>query len=279
MLERLIARLALFLDKYVLQKIAFLNKVPVLKNPTGFSILLLIIITLFVGQLITSLFPVPPPHVSLAAEPILAGGPKWLTNAMLSLVIIDILVLGFAFLAAAGLGLLPKNNWANLMEMLVEALYNLTESVAGHNSRKFFPWVATIFLLVIVSNYFGLLPGVGSIVVIHGVEAEHAMDSANLLATTDPALVASVAAAEEEGHGKQVPLFRSPSADLNFTLGLAFISVIMTQVFGVQSLGMKYFGKFFQNPFKNTMGFVVGLFELIAEISKLISFSFRLFGN
>ncbi len=265
MLERLIAKFAAFLEEYLLDKVGFLRKIPVIKSPTGFAILLLIIITIIVGQLITSLFPVPPPHVSLAAEPILAGGPKWLTNAMLSLVIVDIIVLGLALLAASGLGLLPKTRWAMLMEMLIEGLYNLTESVAGHNSRKFFPWVATIFLVVIVSNYFGLIPGVGSIVVIHGVDVEeageHAIVVSNQLASADPSMAATLAVAEEgEGHGKQVPLFRSPSADLNFTLGLAFISVIMTQVYGVQSLGLKYFGKYFQNPFNNGMGFVVGIF-------------------
>jgi F-type H+-transporting ATPase subunit a len=75
------------------------------------------------------------------------------------------------------------------------------------------------------------------------------------------------------------------STDLNFTVALALISVLMTQVMGVRALGVSYFTKFinvggvFKRPVFGIIDFGVGLLELVSELSKLLSFSFRLFGN
>jgi len=82
-----------------------------------------------------------------------------------------------------------------------------------------------------------------------------------------------------------VPFARALSTDLNFTLALALISVVMTQVIGVQAQGIHYFSKFlnfttmFKKPFLGFMDFIVGLLETISEFSKILSFTFRLFGN
>jgi F-type H+-transporting ATPase subunit a len=104
---------------------------------------------------------------------------------------------------------------------------------------------------------------------------------------------------EGEGTYKLAPMLRAPSTDLNFTLALAFVSVILTQYFGVKALGPGYFGKFvavrgvidaFRKPGLGCggrigtflMGLIdvaVGLVETISEFGKIISFSFRLFGN
>ncbi len=80
------------------------------------------------------------------------------------------------------------------------------------------------------------------------------------------------------------PFLRGPSTDLNFTVALALISVIMTQIIGVQAQGGRYFSKFFntltlfKKPFFGAMDFIVGLLETISEFAKILSFSFRLFG-
>jgi F-type H+-transporting ATPase subunit a len=75
-----------------------------------------------------------------------------------------------------------------------------------------------------------------------------------------------------------VPLLRGANADLNTTLALAVIAVIAIQVLGVSAIGaIKYAKKFFN--FSNPINAFVGFLELISEFSKLISFSFRLFGN
>ena len=237
-----------------------------------------------VALLILSVLPwfrVGPPHVELAAESLLEQGPKWFTNGLLTTILVDIVIILLAVFAVSRMKEVP-GAWQNVVEMLVEGLWNLTQSIAGHgsaNSRKFFPWVMTIFIFVLISNYIGLLPGFGSISVRHSPAEDHALiELDNQMAMAGGDAIAATAAAEE-GAKVLVPLFRSPSADLNMTVALALISVFMTQFFGVQALGVGYFSKFFKNPFKDLMGSVVGFFELIAEISKIISFSFRLFGN
>ena len=237
-----------------------------------------------IALLVLSMIPffnAPPPHVELAAEALLEHGPKWFTNGLLTTLIVDLIIILLAVFAVSRMKEIP-GAWQNIVEMMVEGMWNLTQSIAGHgsaNSRKFFPWVITIFIFVLVSNYIGLLPGFGSIGIYHSPAESHAQaELSKQLAMVGGEAVA-VAAAAEEGKPVLVPLFRSPSADLNMTLALALISVFMTQFFGVQALGMRYFTKYFKNPFKDGMGAVVGIFELIAEISKIISFSFRLFGN
>ena len=238
-----------------------------------------------VALLVLSMLPwfrVGPPHVELAAESLLEHGPKWFTNSLLTTILVDIVIILMAVFAVSRMKEVP-GGWQNVVEMLVEGIWNLTQSIAGHgsaNARKFFPWVITIFIFVLISNYIGLLPGFGSIGVEHSAGGgDHAqVQLGNQVAMVGGEAVA-VAEAAEEGKPLLVPLFRSPSADLNMTLALALISVFMTQFFGVQALGIRYFTKFFKNPFKDFMGSIVGFFELIAEISKIISFSFRLFGN
>jgi len=81
------------------------------------------------------------------------------------------------------------------------------------------------------------------------------------------------------------PFFRGISVDLNFTLSLALISFFAIQIIGVRSQGIGYFSKFFNTkrmfkvPFFGAMDFLVGLLEIISELAKILSFTFRLFGN
>ena len=81
------------------------------------------------------------------------------------------------------------------------------------------------------------------------------------------------------------PFLRGVSTDLNFTAALAVIAVVMTQVIGVQAQGVRYFSKFlnfttmFKKPFFGFMDFIVGILETISEFAKILSFTFRLFGN
>lgn len=232
----------------------------------------------------------PNPHVSIAAEPIFQQGIPWFTNALLTTILVDILLIIVALYVRSNLKEIP-GAFVNFIEFVVESLYNLTESVAGKNARKFFPWVATIFLFVILSNYSGLLPGVGSIGVFHEVDAAHSEEEHSLLfnlslASADESVVAETLAAApsaESEHGKFVPLFRAPSADLNVTFAIALIVMFMVQFWGVQALGASYFTKFFN--FNTGKGFMRGIFafsgilELFSEFAKIISFAFRLFGN
>lgn len=146
------------------------------------------------------------------------------------------------------------SGFQNLIETIIEGLYNFFHSVTQDDkqTKQFFGICATIFLFVVISNWFGLLPGVGTI----GFWEVH------------------------NGHTVLVPLFRSTYSDVNMTMAIAIISVIMTQVYGMMNLKFGgYWGKFFVNPFKDPIGSGVGILELVSELSKIISFSFRLYGN
>jgi F-type H+-transporting ATPase subunit a len=169
--------------------------------------------------------------------------------------------------------------------------------------------VATIFLLVFFANLTKLIPGYESIGWLKEAHKSPAYGLVSLLPgvyTIDKGQPIDVAeesiteahqetsaaeGAETEPAGglchacEVVPFLRGPATDLNFTIALAVIAVVMTQVYGASALGLGYFGKFFQfNSLVNggvfgLINFGVGFLELILEFAKILSFSFRLFGN
>ncbi|GIK71809.1 MAG: ATP synthase subunit a [Chloroflexota bacterium] len=256
-----------------------------------------VIVGLFAASiLINFIAPVPPPHVALSGEPIFSTGPKWFTNSVLTTIIVDIILLLLALATRFSLKEVP-GGLQNFMEAIIEALYGLAESVAGKNAGKFFPWVVTIFLFVIISNWSGLIPGVGSIGFYHPYPAEekhgedsHAYLSDNQLAMAGgsiilaaPESVQAAPAAAVSEKGKFIPLFRAPSADLNMTFALAISTMVMVQIWGVRHLGGSYFRKFFNfsgpNGFMKGINGFVGILELISEFSRVLAFGFRLFGN
>lgn len=158
------------------------------------------------------------------------------------------------------------------------------------------PLTLSFFLWILLNNWFGLLPGVGTILVPEAHVSERVsfnpaqpVHAANEIAHGDvphdmgeshevvDATEATGTLADAHGlEPKMVPLFRPGTADLNTTIALALLSVIATQVIGVRYLGLAYFTKFFNLKGINAF---VGLLELISEFSKIISFAFRLFGN
>ncbi len=190
-------------------------------------------------------------NISLAAEPIFHIGKFPVTNTLL----MSWSIMAFLFVVVAvtrkKLKTVPVG-LQNMVELGIEKLLNFMESVTGdrREAKKFFPLVATIFIFVILSNWLEIVPGLGTI----GIW--------------------------EELHGERVlvPFIRSASADLNVTLAIAVISVFSIQIFGIMALGVfKYAGKFIS--FKGPIEFFVGILELVSEVAKMISFSFRLFGN
>jgi len=232
----------------------------------------------------------PQPHVSLKAEPILAGGPEWFTNALLTTLVVDIILLLLAFLATRSMQIVPSG-LQNMFEALIEYLYNLAESVAGRSASTFFPWAATIFLFVLLSNWTGLIPGVGSIGFYHhgGEKAAHILPVGNQLAMANGKLMIVQSAAtkaeatEGEGeHAEFVPFFRAPSADLNVTFALAIATMVMVQIHGVRALGGRYFKKFWNTSghgFMKGINIFVSVLEAISELARILTFAFRLFGN
>jgi F-type H+-transporting ATPase subunit a len=244
--------------------------------------LVLIIVALFVGGLMlggiaNAAYQLP--EISLAAEeiplpfsvPLLGPSvPNTLPATWLTMIVLIVV----SFFATRKMELVPSG-FQNVVETIVEMFYNFVEGVAGENARTFFPLVATFFFFILISNWMGILPGFGSIGVWH----------------------------EHEGHRVLIPFLRSANAHLSTTIALATISVGATQYFGFKLLGLPFLGRYF--TFKSTSrseeapaanglerfvsklgGFMervanafVGILELISEFIKIMSFSFRLFGN
>jgi F-type H+-transporting ATPase subunit a len=193
-------------------------------------------------------------HISLTPEPIASLnlpilGSVNLTNSMFSTIIITILMCIFALVAG---GVLKKDGKPSRFQNFIEWFYEFVEGLSGDNlgsinkARKYIGLSITLFLFILLGSWFGLLPGVMQL-------------------TT-------------YSEGVQVPLLRAPTTDLNFTIALSLIAFLVIQFSGFAALGFGYLGKFF--TFKGgAMGFAVGILELISELSRLLSFSFRLFGN
>lgn len=255
-------------------------------------VLVLMIVGFVLGG--KNLFPAVQPEITVAAEklieePIIENflglGPFYLVNTLPTLAVTLVLLVVIAFFTnrslkqSASTDLVPRGI-GNVMEAILEMLYNLTEGSAGKYAKMIFPWFATIMIYVLFANLLKLIPGFESIGVLHHAHGEgHTIQElgggwANLL----PAKV-------EEGGYILAPFFRGISVDLNFTASLALIAVVMIQVIGFRAQGLGYLSKFFNTkrmfkvPFFGAMDFLVGLLELISELSKILSFAFRLFGN
>lgn len=187
-------------------------------------------------------------HISLAAEEIMTIAGVSITNSIVTSLVGTLLILGLFAAAARATTLYPQSRGALAIESIVEALLDLIVNVTHSRQRaaSFFPLLMTFFAFILVNNWLGLLPGVGSIVV-------HLPD------------------------GTTAPLFRGATADLNTTLALAVISVVTTHLYAIRELGLfRHLKKYIS---LNPILLFVGLLEFIAEFSKMISFSFRLFGN
>jgi len=245
------------------------------------------------------------PHIQVPAEtvsryplnlPVL--GDIYLTNTLIALIIVDMLVLMMALVVNRAIrkGELYLTGFPGAIEGILEYLYNLTESTAGKWAKTIFPWFATIFIVVLVANWMELFPGIESIGLLHEVEEGHGVAIRELFHIGSLPVYTLVKS--ETGHAGNmgfVPFLRVVSTDLNFTVALALVSVFMTQVIGFQAQGLGYFSKYFGvvsvfkvftkgkiGGFDMVMSLIdvfVGMLEMVAEIAKIVSFSFRLFGN
>ena len=299
----------------------------------------------------------PIPEISVPGEKIVDIGGYELINSSILLWAAILIIITISFLGTRNLKMVPTG-FQNFVELLVEGFIGLVESVGGSTARRFLPLVMTIFLLVLVSNWLGILPGVGTIGRIesaeelvsheqHDLEAEihekepdlkpeqveeMALDEAlkavaskkltvfddtggiNLIpfgrGEDTKAFVTDVvgdahgapdieerlavstlvtAPLDNDGDpqpelvgknaGILIPYLRGPNTDLNTTLAIALVAMFTIQFWGIRALGIRGYGGKFINLKNGPIHFAVGLLEIVSEVSRIISFTFRLFGN
>jgi F-type H+-transporting ATPase subunit a len=246
-------------------------------------------------------------HISISAEPIFHVGPLVVSNSMLTSLIASGLIVLFAVIVGPALKRTGRpNRLQTFAEMIVEALLGLCQDITGSRSkaREFLPLIMSFFLFILLNNWLGLLPGVGTIgfrehgTPGHEVEAVAPFAPKAVQASTPQAATEVTAqeatdtldAESTDSHaetetaegvvaeeGVFVPYFRAGTADLNTTIALALVSVVLTQVYGFKHLGISYLQKYIN--FKSPIMFFVGVLESILEVAKIMSFAFRLFGN
>jgi len=213
---------------------------------------------------------VPKPDPRLPAESIfhIFGFP--IANSVIAAWLTIIVLVGLAYASTRKIKIIP-GRLQNLMEFIITALLKFCQDVAGEeNGRKFFPVIATIFLFVILNAWLSLIPGFGSILI-----------------------------AGHDGHAAH--LLRGANTDINMPLALAIVSFIAVEYYGIRALGgRRYIGKFINvkrffrsigqifsgklktglsGLFFGVIDIFVGALEAMSEVVRIVSFTFRLFGN
>lgn len=208
-------------------------------------------LTLLLGAIRSTIIDYMAVAISLAAEPVIHIFNIPITNSIVTGWVISVILIVAAIILRKGLKKIP-GKFQNVIEMIFGGLLSTTEKVIGRKdvAKDIFPFVITAFFFITLSNWSGLLPGFGSF----GIREVH------------------------DGVAGITPFFRAPTADLNTVLAMALISVTYVQYLGVKYTGRKaYLGKFFN--FSNPIYTFVGIVELISEFTRIISYTFRLFGN
>jgi F-type H+-transporting ATPase subunit a len=190
-------------------------------------------------------------HISLKAEKLFTLGPVTVTNSMLYGAIVALCLTLFMVRAAKRISVKPKKGAAGPVEMIVDFILSLVEGPLGSRAAavKYAPYFATYFLFILFSNLTALLPIVG------------------------PGLTLMVG--EEK-----TPLFRPFTADLNGTIALAVIAIVMVQVLSIREQGGKnHLKHYFTDKPLNPINFFIGILEVFGEFTRMISLSLRLFLN
>jgi F-type H+-transporting ATPase subunit a len=224
----------------------------------------------FLGMKPPAIFQVPRPTVELPSEPVFHVGHFSVTNTLLASWLTIIVLVVLSLVLTRKMKLIPGKRQA-MAEAIVEGLLNFVESVAGKkHARMLFPGVATIFIYVISNAYLALFPFFGSIGII-------------------------------EHDGKFSPLFRSANTDVNVPLSIALMSFMFVETWGMRAIGASHYlrefinvrqflqglkelftGKIKTGPMNIVFGFIslfVGVLEIFSHLTRMLSFTFRLFGN
>jgi F-type H+-transporting ATPase subunit a len=202
-------------------------------------------------------------HISTTPEVLFYLGPIPVSNSMLTSWIAALLLIAAGVLVGKSFKRLPSG-LQHVFEIVYEMFENLAGDALGKAGKTFVPFAVTLFLLILVNNWLGILPGVGSLGIYRA--AEPAVVGGSETSSEQNAAAGEGTSGEHEL--EFVPLFRGGNADLNMTFALATIAMVTVHVVGVRSSGLKVHLSHFKNPL-----------EIISELTKVLSFSFRLFGN
>lgn len=206
---------------------------------------------------------------TLYSEPIAHIGHFIITNSLLTSLVVLVIILLISFLVKGRVKEIP-GRLQNLMEIVIESFLDIFDGVTGSRERslKFAPVILALFFFILINNWIGILPGVGSF----------------------GRVVSS------DGQNFFIPYLRGGTADLNTTLALATFGVVLSHILGVIASGwwnylnrFLNFKAFLEIPKKiksdpmiiliNPIKAFVSLIEIVSELAKVVSLAFRLFGN
>ena len=189
-------------------------------------------------------------HIVLKAEPLLVIGPFIITNSTLLGAIVASVLCYFLIKAAKATSVKPGNLFSQIVEAGCEFVIGTAEGIFHSRAKavRYAPMLLTLFFFILINNWAGLMPGVGTILGRSG----------------------NVAA----------PLFRPFTSDINGTLALAIVTIVLIQIYAIRELGVKgHLKHYFSNQPWNPINLFVGFLEVIGEFTRMLSLSLRLFGN
>jgi len=189
-------------------------------------------------------------HIVLKAEPIIAIGPFVITNSTILGFLVASFMIWIMTKAAKLATVKPKSMLAQVVEAACDFVISTAEGIF-HSRKKavaYAPMLLSLFFFILLNNWAGLMPGVGTIMGRSGGEA--------------------------------APLLRPFTSDINGTLALAIVTILLVQVYAIREMGVKgHLKHYFSNQPWNPINLFVGLLEVIGEFTRMMSLSLRLFGN
>lgn len=190
-------------------------------------------------------------HISLKAEPIFHIGPLAVTNSMLYGLVCAVVIAWVLIFAARRISLRAHKGFGQIIEIISDVVLGMLEGVFGSRKQavKFAPIFGSFFFFIILNNLLGLVPIVG------------------------PGLTVNVG-------GAATPLFRPFTADINGTIALSVIAIVIVQVLSVKEQGAKgHLKHYFSDKPLNPINMFIGILEVFGEFTRILSLSLRLFLN
>jgi len=184
--------------------------------------------------------------VSIGAQELFKIGSFSVTNALLCGIVGSLIAIVVLVYTAVSVKRGRYNRFVGLVQWVFEGLLKQINDIIPDKklAKKMTPLAMTVFFVVMFNYWLSVLPGLDTI------------------------------------NWNGVPLLRSLTADLNFTLALALITVVTVQIYAVKYLGVfGNVGRYIRNPLKDPMGAFEGALEIIGEFSRGLALALRLFGN